>query len=386
MTSIARTPTHPTMRILIPRPLTLALGALALLSAPAAGQGSGAAPWAGAAGARLESYAFADPAETGIDRVSLFTAPFAAEATVGRRAKVTVSGAFAAGRLVRADGSRATLTGLTDTEVRVAVPVVGEWMTLTGAVALPTGKDRLTADELEVAAVVASDLLPFAISHWGGGQLGGVGLQAVRRVGTVGVTVSGGYRAPRASRAFEGSGGSYRPGGEAAFALALERAAGAGRATLEAGMSHSAADRLAGANLYRAGNRYFVTGSYAFAPPGRVSGVLYAGVLHREDGVALATISQALPAQDLALLGLGARVPAGRIALLPAIDGRLFRSADGGGQGYGVAAGGAVEIPAGALLLVSSARMRMGEVWISTGSRSRFTGAELGLTLRRGGR
>ena len=368
----------------IRRRIALALLALPVASAAAAQEGE-AMPWTAAAGARFESYSFAAPERTGIDRVSLLTVPLAAEARIAGRVRLTLSGAWASARMVRSDGSEATLDGPTDAELRVAVPVVGDWMTVTGALVVPTGKQRLTGDELQVAAVVASDLLPFAISHWGSGTLGGAGVELSPRFGSFGVAVSGGYRAGREYPAFDG-GGAYRPGDETYLLVTLDHASGGGRAALQGGMHRYAHDGLAGANLYRAGDRYHLTASYAFAGDGRAGGAVYAGLLHRERGAGLNLPSQDLPAQNLGLLGLALRIPVGRGAILPSVDGRIFHSADGVGQGWGAAAGMAAEVPAMGVTLVPSARMRMGEVLVFGDMRSRFTGAELALTLRRGRR
>jgi hypothetical protein len=361
--------------------------ALALAAAPAAAaQGADALPWTAGAGVRMESYAFADAERVGIDQVRLFTVPLAAEARVAGRVRLGIAGSFASAALRRADGTESTLAGLTDAEVRLSVPLAGDWMTLTGVAVLPTGKERLSAEEMEVAAVIASDLLPFGISHWGSGGGIGANLTLARRFGAVGLGVSGGYRASREYQAFEGGGPGYRPGDETFLRFAVDGSIGSGKATLQASAHRYAHDRLDGGNLYRSGDRYQLIGSYAFAGGRRASGVVYAGVLHRENGASLAEPADDVPSQDLFLAGAGARVGIGRGALLPSVDARVFRSADGVGQGYGVGVGASAEVPAGALVLVPSARLRLGNVLVRDDSRSAFTGTELGLTLRRGRR
>lgn len=358
---------------------------LALAAAPrAAAQGGDGSPWTAGGGVRMERYGFGEAGAVGIDGVSLVTVPLWAEARVAGRVRVTLSGAFATATLRRADGSDASMSGLTDTELRVAVPVVGEWMTVTGVAVLPTGRARLSAEEMEVAAVVASDLLPFAVSNWGSGGGIGANLSAARRFGAVGVGVAGGFRASREYQAFDADGPAYRPGDETFVRLAVDRSFGAGKATLQASGHRFAHDQLGGGNLYRSGNRLQLIGSYAFAGGPRSSGVVYAGVLHRENGSSLADLSADLPAQDLYLVGAGARLARGRGALLPSVDGRIFRSADGVGQGYGVGVGASAEVPAGAVVLVPSARLRLGSVLVREGAESPFTGMELGFTLRRG--
>ena len=356
---------------------------LALAAAPAAAQEADGPPWTAGGGVRMERYAFGAGEAVGIERVSLLTVPFAAEARVAGRVRLTLSGGFASAALRYADGAEATLDGPTDTELRLSVPL-REWITLTGVAVLPTGAQRLSGQELQVAAVVASDLLPFAISHWGSG--GGVGatLALSRRLGTVGVGMSGGYRASRGYRALEDEGAAYRPGDESFLRVAVDRPFGAGRATLQAGAHHYAHDELGGGNLYRSGDRYQLIGSYAFPRGRRSSGVVYAGVLHRGNGASLVDVTRGFPSQQLFLLGAGMRMPLGGVFLLPGVDGRILRSGDGVGQGYGVGVGASAEWPAGAVTLVPSARLRLGRVLVREGAESPFTGMELGFTLRRG--
>lgn len=372
--------TMTTMRALM---RVLPLGLATLAAAPAAGQGT-VLPWEAGAGVRMERYGFGEAQQVGIEDVSLLTVPFAAETRVVGRVRLGVAGAFASARMRRADGTEATLSGPTDTELRLNVPLAGDWLTLTGVAVLPTGTERLSAEELEVAAVVASDLLPFAISHWASSGGVGANLTLARRLGSVSLGISGGYRASREYRAFEEGGAAYRPGDESFVRVAVDRSAGTGKATLQAAAHRFTHDELGGGNLYRSGDRYELIASYAFVGGRRSSGVVYAGVLHRENGAALAELSGDFPSQQLFLAGAGMRMAFGRGALLPSVDGRIFRSADGVGQGFGVGVGASAEWPAGALTLVPSARLRIGNVLVRDGVESGFTGMELGFTLRRG--
>lgn len=368
----------PGLRLLVPLLL------LAAVPLRVDAQGPDGLPVSLAGGARFERYRFAGAETIGISQVSLLTLPLAAETRVAGRLRLTLSGAFATATLRRPDGSESTVSGVTDTEVRATLPLLGDWLTVSGVAVLPTGRQRLSADELEVAAVVASDLLPFAISHWGSG--GGVGgsVAVARRFGTVGLGVSGGYRASREYRALDEDGPAYRPGDERFVRVAVDRSFGDAKATLQVGMFRYSQDQLGGNNLYRSGDRYQVIGSYALPGPGRSSGVLYAGVLHRQHGSRLGDLSERLPAQNLFLAGAGARIPVGAGALLPSVDARVFRSSDGVGQGYGVGLGASAEWPAGRTTLVPSARLRLGRVVVLDGVESPFTGLEFGLTLRRG--
>lgn len=361
----------------------LAVLALALTPPRAAAQAPGDALQAYAAGARWESYAFEEPGTIGIDRVSLLTVPLGAETRVMGRARLTVSGAFASATLRRADGSEAGLSGLTDTELRLTLPLVGDWLTVSGTAVLPTGRGRLSAEEMEVAAVVASDLLPFAISHWGSGGGAGGSVSVARRFGSVGMGMIGGYRASREYRALGDDDPAYRPGDERFVRVAVDRSYSNAKATLQVSLVRYTHDRLGGGTLYRSGDRYQAIASYALAGPGRSSAVFYAGILHREEGSRATDLSEALPGQDLILAGAGARLRIGRGAFLPSVDARAFRSSDGLGQGYGVGMGASAEWSVGGTMLVTSARVRLGRVVMLEGVESPFTGTELGLTLRR---
>jgi hypothetical protein len=353
------------------------------LASPAAAQRADGLPWTAGAGVRMESYAFADADRVGIDQVRLVTVPLVTETRVAGRVRVGIAGAWASAALRHPDGTESTLSGLTDTELRLSLPLAGDRVMVTGFAVLPTGKERLSEEEMQVGSVIASDLLPFSISHWGSGGGFGGSVALARRLGPVGVGASGGFRASREYQAFEGEGAAYRPGNEAFLRLAVDRSFGAGKATLLVSAHRYAHDRLDGGNLYRAGDRWQLIGSYSFAGGRRASGVVYAGVLHRENGSSLAELAGDVPSQALYLAGAGARVTVGRGALLPSVDARVFRAADGVGQGYGVGVGASAEVPAGAVVLVPSARLRLGNVLVRDDSRSAFTGMELGFTLRR---
>src|SRR5690606_6705616 len=129
------------------RHVTLSAAAIAALlfalAPPPAAHAQVPASGAGAA-AGLEHYAFGDDAAAGIRSLSLFTAPFAARASFAP-VMVEIAGAFARGTLTRPDGSSATLSGLTDTSIRLSVPVSRDRLTLAGALVLPTGNARQTA-------------------------------------------------------------------------------------------------------------------------------------------------------------------------------------------------------------------------------------------------
>jgi hypothetical protein len=350
-----------------------------------AGQYAGA-DWHVGGGVGYEVYNFGSAASVGIESLSLLTTPFAARSGLFGASSLTVSGSFAAGTLTRADGSSTTISGLTDTNVQVDMPVGRDAVVLTAIVALPTGKATQTLEEAEAAGAFAADLLPFRVSNWGTGGRIGLATSFVHTAGDFGLGLSVGYSVAGEFELLEEDERAYRPGNEIRIRAAVDRTIGrSGKAALQVTAYRFGTDELGGQNLYQSGNRYSAIGSYAFAAGQGSNGILYTGLMHRANGTFL-DVSQDAPSQDLILAGGGLRLPVGTVRLLPSVDARVFRSADGAGQGYATSVGASAEMPAGTLTVVPSLRGRFGNVIVREGQESGFTGADVGLMIRFGGR
>ncbi|HSW30322.1 MAG TPA: hypothetical protein VLH75_12635 [Longimicrobiales bacterium] len=360
------------------------LAAVALVAASAAGVGAQTTSRLGV-GPMFESYTFADPAQAGIESITLLSTPFAARAGLGRRATLEVGGAYAAGKVTSGDGSESELTGLTDTHVMLHLAVVPDALTLSVMAAAPTGRSTHDAAQALVAGVVSADLLPFRVSSWGGG--GGVGMQlaATRRFEGFGAGVSVGYRQAGEFEPLEAETFAYRPGNEIQARLALDTEVGRnGKGSLVVGFQRFGDDALDGANLFRSGNRIEAIGTYAFPMGYGGSAALYGGVLHRSQGSYLDATVPGAPTQDLVLMGGMLRRGMGSGFLTPRADVRVFRSGDGVGQGYVAGVGAAYEMRAGNVTLAPSVTGRIGQVTVREGQESGITGFEAGLTLRFG--
>lgn len=333
----------------------------------------------------FETYTFADPATTGLESITLLTAPFAARFGLGQRATLQVSGAFASGKVTGSDGSEADLSGLTDTHLMLDLALVPEALTLSVMAVAPTGQSSHDAQQALVAGLVAADLLPFRVASWGSG--GGIGMQlaATKRFESVGAGLSVGYRRAGEFEPLDGQPFVYRPGNEIHARLALDTEAGRnGKASLVVGFQTFGDDVLDGSNLFKSGNRLEATGTYAFPVGYRGSAAVYAGVLHRANGSYLDATVPAAPSQDLLLLGGMVRRGLGGGFFTPRIDVRLFRSEDGVGQGYVAGLGAAYEVRSGSVTFAPSLTARMGQVTVREGLESGITGFEAGLTLRFG--
>ncbi|MGH7460531.1 MAG: hypothetical protein ACREMA_05830, partial [Longimicrobiales bacterium] len=105
----------------------------------------------------------------------------------------------------------------------------------------------------------------------------------------------------------------------------------------------------------------------------------YAGLMHRSES-AFVDGSQDFAAQDLMVAGAGFRLPAGGFAFLPSADVRVFRRADGVGQGYVFSAGSAFEFGS----VVPTIKARVGNLIVNDQTETSFFGGEVGLALRFG--
>jgi hypothetical protein len=353
-------------------------------------------PWQTGVGAGFETYEFLDAGELGLERLSLVTLPFAVRGRPLDRLQLQLSGAFARGTITRTDGSEATLSGPTDTELRASYVFGRDLVVVSASYLLPTGSSAHTLDEAEVAGTIAADLLPFRISQWGSG--GGLALSTAVAVPVngFGVGVSVGYTLAQEYDALQLSDQEawrYRPGDELRLRLGIDRTVGeTGKAALVFNLQRYDEDRLRGQGLLQPGSRYDVTGSYSFAAGPAANGVTYLGIAHRNAATFGAEAGQdpffagmEIPAQDLVFAGAGFRVPVREGVIVPTVEGRLFRRSDGLNQGHLMGLGAALEWPVGSVLLIPSVRSRFGKVLLWEGEEASFRGGEAALTLRLGG-
>jgi hypothetical protein len=287
------------------------------------------------------------------------------------------------------------LSGLTDTYVGVGTTAGLDWLVVTARAGLPTGAYEHSLEESLVASVVAAELLPFAIKTWGSGGSVGADVAAFRQVGGWGLGFLGAYNLASEYEPVQDQQLAYRPGDQLRARLAVDHDVGAaGTFSALVGFERYGNDELAGADLFRSGNRFEVMASYAFAVGGRSSALIFGGVNHRANGTllsqgtALGGASDA-PSQQLFRLGANVFVPLGRrMTLRPTAEARIFRASDGASQGWLGSAGTGVEwritgtSTGRRLLLAPSGSVRFGRVIVSDGVETGVTGWEAGLSLR----
>jgi hypothetical protein len=366
-----------------------------LLMAAIAASDTSAQSLRAAAGASFEHYKFGDAFVAGASSVSLITIPLAAQLRIANRGLIDVTAAFASGSLERADGSSASLSGPTDTELRASWPFEAGNLTVTvmGALTLPTGHGELTTEELEVAGVMASDLLPFRIASWGTGGGAALHLSVARATELLNYGASVSYRRSSEFSPIEGASANYRPGDELRVKAAVDRSVASGaKVSLQLTLSTFSDDALDGEELYKSGTRIQGVGFYEFPVAGS-SASIYAGVLRRsgsalnEDGVFRGSSALSVsPSQTLVLAGSSLRARLGNRVATPSIELRALRSEDGIGQGWMASAGSTLELPIGiSATLIPVARIRIGSL-TAADSNSSILGFEAGAGIRFGAR
>lgn len=364
----------------------LILTALAVAAVPHAAHAQ-AAPFDLSAGGGIvfQTFRFSDEDAISLRSVSLVSVPIAARLSFAAPVRVELSGAFARATLDRGDGASTTVSGPTDTELRVLVDVLDSRVTLTGTVIAPTGQDTFSDDEAVLAGVLAADLLPFRISNWGSGGGVGAGVAYFQPTASGAVGLSAGFVVPGDFRPLEGDERRYEPGSVFRVQGALDRNVGpASKLTFQLGFHRYGDDALEGQNLFRTGNRIQGVGSYSFPAGTAGSAIVYLGYLHRASGTYLEALDTR-PSQGLIYAGAGMRRPRGASVLAPSVEVRVLRREDGEDQGFLAGIGASLEHPAGGVLLVPTLRARFGRVLVRDELRSGFMGAEVGFAVRAGG-
>jgi len=282
-------------------------------------------------------------------------------------------------------GSTTTLSGLTDAQVRGVYQVVPDVVVLTVAANLPTGKTKLTDDELLAAGVAASELIPFPVASFGSGANVTTGLAVAVPVAGWAVGAGASYRLTAGYTPLAAIDSSYKPGGEVRVRVGADRLVGQGRVSLGFTYSSFAEDEFGGSRLFQSGDRYVTQGSWSF-PVGNLGLALYAWDLYRGAGT-LVIGGSTTAKQNVLTGGLLGSIQMGRNVLRPQIEYR-FQTVKPQGATKFSTAGHLLSVSARYQLALSdrfallpAARFDTGNI-ASTGATVGFTGWGLSVGLR----
>ncbi len=343
-------------------------------------------------GFEARGYSFATG--LGLKSVSEFTVPFAVVWPTSSRLSFDLGGRYASAS--RTDSSATvSISGLTDVQLRGVYQIVPDIAVFTVAANLPTGKTRLTTDQLLVAGTIASDLLPYPVANFGSGFNLTGGLALAVPVGGWALGVAGSYRVngnfTPVAPAPDSAGISYKAGGEFRLRVGADRIVGQSRVSLGFTYSTFGEDQYASSPIFQAGARYISQASWSF-PIGNVGLSLYAWDLFRSPGSQVFPgLSVATQKRNVLTLGATGSIQLGASVLRPMLEFRSHALGTGslGGAGRLYSAGVRYQLPLGErYTLLPAVRFDAGSENVlggdgnPTGQAVSLTGWSVALTFR----
>ena len=367
------------------------LAGAVVLPASLLGQGAPIGSTTGYGGVEARGLSF--QSGLGMKSMTEIAVPFAAVWQASSRLALDLGGRYATASMTDATGARTSISGLTDIQARGVYQIVPDLAVFTLAVNLPTGKSQLTAAQLPVASVLASDLIPFPVANFASGFNVTTGLALAVPVSGWAIGLAGSYRAngsftPIADTGVAGS--SYKAGGEFRMRLGADRILGQSRISLGFTYSSYGEDEFGSSPLFQSGKRFISQASWSF-PIGNLGLAVYGWDMYRGAGAVIVNGTNTEKRNVLALGAVGS-VQMGRSVLRPQIEFRNYTTGLClGGVSNSLCAGGKLvslgaryQVPLGdRYALLPLVRLDAGNVVNpNTGSAVSFTGWDVGVTLR----
>jgi hypothetical protein len=371
-----------------------ALAAAILLPVPLLAQG----PVMGFAGVEARGVSY--QAGLGIKSVSEVAVPFAVVWPASARLSFDLGGRYATASRKGSNDSTATISGLTDTQVRGVYQLIPDVAALTVSVNLPTGKTKITNSQLLTAGAIASDLLPYPVANFGSGFNVTSGLALAVPVAGWALGLAGSYRVNGDFTPFADttncpvnngkSGCGYKAGGEFRVRVGADRLVGQSRLALGVTYSSFGEDNFGSSPIFQSGKRYIGQGSWSL-PIGNVGLQIYAWDLYRSPGSQLISGGSVTQKRNVLAFGAAGSVQMGRNVLRPQVEYRIHTLGDRtlASAGKLLSLGLQYQLAAGdRFALVPSARFDTGRENALDGNgnptsqSASFTGWSVGLMLR----
>ena len=253
-------------------------------------------------------------------RVSQLAVPLAVVLPMARGMTIDIGTAWASSE-VSGGGTRSSIAGLTDTQLRASWTLGTDAVVLTAGMNLPTGRATVTEEQIDAAGLIGNDFLAFPISNMGTGFGGTGGVAVARPVGEWNVGIGGSLRYSGRYEPFEigGQRAQYEPGNEYRLRAGADRPLLGGRASVGATLAMFG-DDAAGGTTYSTGNRYIVQGAWL----GTLRGVDVAVAgwnLTRGQGE---TVGGVAPWENISNLAVAATLDALGTRLEPSIEVRTW--------------------------------------------------------------
>jgi hypothetical protein len=181
--------------------------------------------WAGYTGFQFQSYSVSGTAPS---KATEWAIPFVMVAPLGDRMSADLTGHYADAKVSTTGQPDQTLSGLTDTQVRLLYTLNRDRAVASLSFNLPTGQHTLTAQQFGVYGAVGSNYLSFPVSDFGTafGVTGGVALAMPAGAWNVGVSGAVRYTGSYTLFADSAGGQGYKPGVEFRGRLGVDRLMG----------------------------------------------------------------------------------------------------------------------------------------------------------------
>jgi hypothetical protein len=294
-------------------------------------------------GIEAKQYSFGD--ESSIDHIRQIALPIAVGVPIGRRASLDI-GTYYASTSVKGGDTDETISGFTDTQLKLSYVFGNDAVVASVAVNLPTGKEKTDQTEFFTGASVSSAFLLFPVNSYGTGTSVTPGLAAATTLGSWNVGLAASVRWSAEYQPFEGdtiSEARYQPGLETRIRLGADRLVGRSRFQIGGTFSTFATDELRGGGFgpngeYKPGNRFLADVGF-LTPVSSGSVNLYAWNYHRvssDDDDETGAGGK----ENIFALGANGSFPLGeRTRLEPMADTRFWSPEDGSGTLFGIGTG-----------------------------------------------
>jgi hypothetical protein len=228
---------------------------LTLLTVPASATGQVSVVVRGSA--LFESYEFSQSLDSSVDRVSELSLPLALSAQLSRRTALTVATGYARVSVTDQDQQTSLVSGVLDTELRLAFQAVPDRVTVFATSSFPTGIESVEQSDLPILSVLASDVIGFSFANLGGGGAVGGGVAVSERVGRMALGLATSFTTNGTYQPVQGQAGEFRPGQETRVRLGFEGPI-AQRSFLQVSsiFTHRGEDEISGASQPSVGNTF----------------------------------------------------------------------------------------------------------------------------------
>jgi hypothetical protein len=204
-------------------------------------------------GWELRRYSF-DPG-IGLKSMAQWNLPIALVVPVGRRVSLDLTSYLVSGSVETYSNTKETISGLTDTQLRLLYTLRRDRAVASVSLNLPTGQHSVSTSAFQVTGAVGSTFLSFPVSSFGTAFGVTGGLAYAQQAGSWNLGFSGSLRYLGSYQPFSGDSLSYNPGVELRARIGADRVLGnAARLLLGLTTSTFSTDQFTGTSSLLGGN------------------------------------------------------------------------------------------------------------------------------------